>query len=239
MWGEGKLTAEEERRCSRGSGRITTKSNGNGNHPGENDEDVGVVGAERPRGQQRRREGAAAVGMDRDNSYVPPPPRLSLPPQTSTTPAEDGDRKPEDLSLLTAGKLNGWARAHVDEEDCSEDFEKASTSERGSHKTCSTQWSEMESTLSGTSSGFSMLQAGEEGGSGGAGGEFRLFGCVRSGEGDEWSALYCQTPPLLVRLRISPPSRKDVVSFFLLVDLLFRPFHVWPTQRPSCMVRIF
>lgn len=64
------------------------------------------------------------------------------------------DCYPMSNSLTPAGKLNGWANTH-DDEDWLEDFDKTPTSEPGSHKTCSTQWSEMESHSSGMESQLS------------------------------------------------------------------------------------
>lgn len=64
-------------------------------------------------------------------------------------PADDWD--PMSSSLPPAGKLNGWANTQ-DDEDWLEDFDKTPTSEPGSQKTCSTQWSEMESHSSGMES---------------------------------------------------------------------------------------
>lgn len=67
-------------------------------------------------------------------------------------PADDSN--PMSDSLPPAGKLNGWANMQ-DDEDWLEDFDKTPTSEPGSHKTCSTQWSEMESHSSGMGSRLS------------------------------------------------------------------------------------
>lgn len=55
-------------------------------------------------------------------------------------PADDWNSMSD--SLPPAGKLNGWANTQ-DDEDWLEDFDKTPTSEPGSHKTCSTQWSEL------------------------------------------------------------------------------------------------
>lgn len=82
-------------------------------------------------------------------------------PAMTAKPADDWD--PALDSVLPAGKLNGWAKTQEDE-DWLEDFDKTPSSEIGSHKTCSTQWSEMESQFSGMEcqlSGNSF--AGEEG----------------------------------------------------------------------------
>lgn len=83
----------------------------------------------------------------------------SLPTMTAK-PADDWD--PTSDSLLPAGKFNGWVNPKEDEEWL-EDFDKTPSSEIGSHKTCSTQWSEMESQLSGMGSQLSGNScAGEE-----------------------------------------------------------------------------
>lgn len=82
-------------------------------------------------------------------------------PTMTAKPADDWD--PASDPVLPAGKLNGWASMQ-DDEDWLEDFDKTPSSEIGSHKTCSTQWSEMESQLSGMESQLSgNSYAGEEG----------------------------------------------------------------------------
>ncbi len=82
-------------------------------------------------------------------------------PAMAVTPADNWD--PTSDSLLPAGKLNGWASTQEDDEAWLEDIDKTSTSEIGSHKTCSTQWSEMESQFSGVESQHSgNSYAGEE-----------------------------------------------------------------------------
>lgn len=82
-------------------------------------------------------------------------------PAMAATPADDWD--PTSNSLLPAGKLYGWANTQEDDEEWLEDVDKTSTSEIGSHKTCSTQWSEMESQFSGAESQRSgNSYAGEE-----------------------------------------------------------------------------
>lgn len=84
----------------------------------------------------------------------------SLPVMT-VKPANNWD--PTSDSMLPAGKLNGWANTQEEDEAWLEDIDKTSTSEIGSHKTCSTQWSEMESQFSGVESQHSgNSYAGEE-----------------------------------------------------------------------------
>lgn len=85
---------------------------------------------------------------------------VCLPAMTAKS-ADDWD--PALDSVLPAGKLNGWAKTQEDE-DWLEDVDKTPSSEIGSHKTCSTQWSEMESQFSGMESQLSGNSfAGEEG----------------------------------------------------------------------------
>lgn len=102
-------------------------------------------------------EGAARGVVDVGAKMLPDD---SLPTMTAK-PVDDWD--PTSDSLLSAGKLNGWANTQEDE-DWLEDFDKTPSSEIGSHKTCSTQWSEMESQLSGMESQLSgNSYPGEEG----------------------------------------------------------------------------
>lgn len=103
-------------------------------------------------------EESAARGDDGGGAEMLPGACL---PAMTAKPADAWD--PSSDSLLPTGKLNGWANTQEDE-DWLEDFDKTPSSEIGSHKTCSTQWSEMESQLSGVESQLSgNSYAGEEG----------------------------------------------------------------------------
>lgn len=117
---------------------------------GEGELAMEEVQKERLRTEQEESAGAGAEMLPDD----------CLPTMTAK-PGDDWD--PASDSLLPAGKLNGWANTQEDE-DWLEDFDKTPSSEIGSHKTCSTQWSEMESQLSGVESQLSGNSCpGEEG----------------------------------------------------------------------------
>eukprot|EP00752_Nemacystus_decipiens_P004403 g4023.t1 len=104
---------------------------------------------EKENGLRNELEESAARGVVGGGTEMLP--YVCLPAMTAK-PADDWD--PASDSVLPAGKLNGWANTQEDE-DWLEDFDKTPSSEIGSHKTCSTQWSEMESQLSGVESQLS------------------------------------------------------------------------------------
>lgn len=183
--GEGKLTMDEETRCSeleisstlggvvdptqavgerlerradergasvslRASGRVSTrKAWGEGG--------LTMEEAEVEKLHIELEESAARGNVDAGAEMLPDD-RL---PAMTAKPADNWD--PATDSRLPAGKLNGWANTQEDE-DWLEDSDKTPSSEIGSHKTCSTQWSEMESQLSGVESQLSgNSYAGEKG----------------------------------------------------------------------------
>lgn len=117
-----------------------------------------LVEEEKEEGLRNELEESAARGVVGAGAEMLPDACL---PAMTAKPADDWD--PASDSVLPAGKLNGWANTQEDE-DWLEDFDKTPSSEIGSHKTCSTQWSEMESQLSGVESQLSGNSfAGEEG----------------------------------------------------------------------------
>eukprot|EP00903_Cladosiphon_okamuranus_P019245 g17696.t1 len=113
----------------------------------------GEFTTEEGKDKRRRNELEDSTSRGDESANAALLPGACLPAMTAK-PAGDWD--PASDSLLPTGKLNGWANSQ-DDEAWLEDLDKTPSSEIGSHKTCSTQWSEMESQLSGNS------YAGEEG----------------------------------------------------------------------------
>ena len=188
VWGEGKLTMEEETRCnelesSAALGCVVDAKRAVGERlerwaqeRGANTSLASTIPSDTVQtrktwlqgeftmdeGKEERLRnqlgGSAAQGVVRAGADTLPDACL---PAMTAKPADDWE--PASDSLLPTGKLNGWANTQEDE-DWLEDFDKTPSSEIGSHKTCSTQWSEMESQFSGVESQLSgNSYAGEEG----------------------------------------------------------------------------
>lgn len=102
---------------------------------------------EKASGERHRDEVDSAGRGDAADIETLPSDILSV---MAAKPADKWD--PMSDSLLPTGKLNGWVNTQEDDEEWLEDIDKTSTSELGSQKTCSTQWSEMESQFSGVES---------------------------------------------------------------------------------------
>ncbi|CAN0234528.1 unnamed protein product, partial [Ectocarpus sp. 4 AP-2014] len=106
-----------------------------------------------------RPRGVAGFGVGVSTAGEPPPPP---PPDGGSPPSTPLSAKPPgcdwDSPVPAAGGLDGRrsSATRAEEEDrCLEDFlEKSPPSEPGSHKTCSTQWSEMESQSQGSGNSY-------------------------------------------------------------------------------------